>query len=211
MTMLIEHNGKRPRIHPSAYVAPTAVISGEVEIGQNSRVLHGAVITAEGSPVTIGQECVVMEHAVIRGAGGRSRHFPAVVGDRTLIGPHAYLVGCTVDEDCFIATGAMVFNDAHVKSGCTVTLGGIVHIGTILAPETTVPLQHVAIGTQARIFAPSETEEMMEALAKENFRRRVFGVETEGRSRAEIIGESTRRYARALTSHGADRVIQGNE
>jgi len=52
--MLIEHRGIQPRIHESAYIAPTAVICGDVTIGENSRVLFGAVIVAEGGPVVIG-------------------------------------------------------------------------------------------------------------------------------------------------------------
>ena len=66
--MLIEHRGKRPRVHPTAYVAPTATLCGDVSVGPESRILFGAVLTAEGAPVTIGAECIVMEGAVLRGA-----------------------------------------------------------------------------------------------------------------------------------------------
>jgi carbonic anhydrase/acetyltransferase-like protein (isoleucine patch superfamily) len=65
--MLFEHEGRRPRIAASAYVAPTAVIVGDVEIGDESCILFGAVVTAEGGPVTIGRHRIVMENAVIRG------------------------------------------------------------------------------------------------------------------------------------------------
>jgi carbonic anhydrase/acetyltransferase-like protein (isoleucine patch superfamily) len=206
--MLIEHQGQQPRIHPTAYIAPTAVISGDVEIGEESRVLHGAIITSEGAPVSIGRYCIVMELAVIRGAGGKGRSFPVSVGDYTLIGPHAYVVGCTIEDRCFIATGTMVFNGAHVKRASTVTLGGIVHIGTTLEEGQTVPLQHVAIGTPATIFPPSETETMMEALGRQGFRQMVFGIEVEGKSRAEILEESARKYSRALAAHRLDVLLE---
>lgn len=205
--MLIEHQGKRPRIHPTAYVAPTAVISGDVEIGAESRVLHGAVITAEGAPVSIGSQCVVMEQAVIRGAGGRSRRFPTAIGDYVLVGPHAYLVGCTIEDRCFIATAALVFNGAHIKRGCTVTLQGIVHIGTTLEEGMHVPLQHVAIGTPATIFRPGDTEAMMAALRRQGFAGMVFGIELEGKSEAEVKEEYAGRYARALAAHRVDSVL----
>src|SRR5206468_2169459 len=52
--MILEHGGKRPRIHASAYVAPNATICGEVTVGAESRVLFGAVLTAESGPVAIG-------------------------------------------------------------------------------------------------------------------------------------------------------------
>jgi carbonic anhydrase/acetyltransferase-like protein (isoleucine patch superfamily) len=208
--MIIEHQGKRPRIHPDAYVAPTAVISGDVEIGEECRIQHGAVITAEGAPIRIGRYCVVMENAVIRGAGGKQQAFPVSVGDYTLIGPHAYVVGCTIEAYCFIATGSMVFNNAHLKQGCTVTLGGIVHIGTTLEEGQAVPLQHVAIGTPATIFAPSETEPMMKKLAQQGFMNKVFGI-APGEQRVETIEAMAHKYARGLATHRDDVLITGSD
>ena len=64
--MIYEHLGARPRIHDTAVVAPSAVISGDVTIGENCQVLHGAVITAEGGPITLGEHVIVMENALIR-------------------------------------------------------------------------------------------------------------------------------------------------
>ena len=74
--MLLDHRGKRPSIHDTAYVAPTAVVCGDVSIGEGSRILFGAVIVAEGGSVEIGDYCIVMENAVIRGT---PRH-PARLG-----------------------------------------------------------------------------------------------------------------------------------
>lgn len=65
--MLIEHEGKRPSVEESAYVAPTAVVCGEVTVGPDSRILFGAVLTTEGGRVEVGERCIVMENAVLRG------------------------------------------------------------------------------------------------------------------------------------------------
>ncbi len=65
--MIVEHLGYTPRIHPSAYVAPNATICGDVMIGENRRILFGAVIVAEGGPVQVAKNGVVMENAVVRG------------------------------------------------------------------------------------------------------------------------------------------------
>lgn len=67
--MTIRHLGVAPSIHPEAYVAPTAVVSGQVSIGAGSCIMHGAVVAAEGGPVQIGSHCVIMENAVLRGTG----------------------------------------------------------------------------------------------------------------------------------------------
>ena len=65
--MEIRHRGSSPSASPEAYLAPTAVLSGQVRVGPGSCVLHGAVLNAEGGPVEIGAKCVIMEHAVLRG------------------------------------------------------------------------------------------------------------------------------------------------
>src|SRR5438874_12847251 len=64
--MLIEHQGSIPEIDSSAYVAPNATICGNVSIGRGTRIMFGACIVAEGAPITIGENCIVMESAVIR-------------------------------------------------------------------------------------------------------------------------------------------------
>jgi carbonic anhydrase/acetyltransferase-like protein (isoleucine patch superfamily) len=95
--VLLEHRGKRPRVHESVYVAPNVTLCGDVTIGENSRVLFGTVVAAEGGPVEVGSNCIVMENAVVRGT---ARH-PVHVGNNVLIGPRAYLTGCTIEDNAF--------------------------------------------------------------------------------------------------------------
>jgi len=99
--MLIEHEGPRPQVHPSAYVAPTAVLSGDVQVGLGCQVLFGAVLTDDGGPVELGESTIVMENAVLRG----TRRDPVRIGAHVLVGPGSYLVGARVDDDSFLATG----------------------------------------------------------------------------------------------------------
>jgi UDP-3-O-[3-hydroxymyristoyl] glucosamine N-acyltransferase len=108
-----------PSVAPDAYVAPTAVLSGRVRIGPGTCVLHGAVLTDDGGPVNAGASCVIMEHAVLRGT---PRH-PLTIGDHVLAGPHSYLTGATIGDEVFIATGAMVFNGAHVGQASSIRAG----------------------------------------------------------------------------------------
>src|SRR6266478_4864175 len=133
--MLLEHEGRRPRIDDSAYVAPTAVVCGDVTIGPDCRVLFGAVLTAESGPVVLGSRCVVMEQAVLRGTAAH----PLRLGSHVLVGPHAHLSGCEVEDNVFVATGASVFNGARLGTRSTVHINGVVHIKTVLTPDTIVP------------------------------------------------------------------------
>ena len=88
--MILEHRGRKPSIDPSARIAPNAVICGDVTIGPNSSIGFGVVITAESGKVTIGENCVVMDTAVIRGVRNNS----VSIADNVLIGPGASVVGC---------------------------------------------------------------------------------------------------------------------
>ncbi|MCI0490984.1 MAG: gamma carbonic anhydrase family protein [Blastocatellia bacterium] len=200
--MLIEHQGKSPRIHESAYIAPTAVICGDVHIGENSRVLFGAVITAEGGRVEIGAHSIIMETAVIRA----TPHHPVRIGDHVLVGPRAYLTGCTVEDNVFLATGATIFNGARVCERAEVRINGVVHIKTRIPPDTTVPIGWIAVGDPAEIMPPKDHEKIWSIQEALDFPREVFGLDRapEGET---IMPELTRRYARALAKHKEDRIM----
>ena len=200
--MLLEHRGKTPRIQPSAYIAPTATICGDVSIGENSRVLFGAIIVAEGGPVEIGANCIIMENAVIRGTSG----FPTRLGNAILVGPRAYLTGCVVEDNVFLATGTTVFNGAHIGTKAEVRINGVVHIKTKLPSGSTVPIGWVAVGDPAQLFPPSEHDHIWAIQEPLNFPHTVFGLERAPDGET-IMPEMTSRYARALGRHFEDKLL----
>ncbi|MCK6449520.1 MAG: gamma carbonic anhydrase family protein [Alphaproteobacteria bacterium] len=198
--MLIEHRGAGPTLAKDVYIAPNAVVSGDVEIGEGSCVLFGAVLSAEGGPIRIGRDCVIMENAVLRGAP----EAPLTVGDNVLVGPRAYLTGCTVEAEAFLATGACVFNRAVVGRRAEVRINGTVHLRTRLAADATVPIGWVAVGDPARILPPEKHEEIWSVQKPLDFPRTVFGIDRppEGQS---IMPTVMPRYTRALRRHLEDR------
>jgi len=126
--MIISSQGKKPNIHKDAYVAPTATISGDVTIEEGCAVLFGAVITAEGAPVVVGANTVVMENAVVKGSGGTAMQFPCSIGESCIVGPGAYVVGATIEPGVLISSGARVYNGTVVTQGSTVEApGGAAH------------------------------------------------------------------------------------
>jgi acetyltransferase-like isoleucine patch superfamily enzyme len=97
--MLIEHAGKRPRIDPTAWVAPDATLCGDVTIGPGVRILHGARLVGEaGGAIRIGRDGIIMENAVIRA----SIKHPCTIGDHCLIGPSAHITGATLEDEVFV-------------------------------------------------------------------------------------------------------------
>ena len=196
--MQFEHLGARPRVHPGAVVAPTAVISGDVTIGEGCQVLHGAVLTAEGGPITLGDSVIVMENALIRASAAHPVH----IGSHVLVGPTASLSGATVADEVFLATGTRVFNGARIGQRSEVRIGAIVHLRTDLPPESVVPIGWVAVGDPAQMLSPDRHEEIW-ALQKDlDFPGYVFGLD---RETPDLMIQLTERYGAALARHAADR------
>jgi carbonic anhydrase/acetyltransferase-like protein (isoleucine patch superfamily) len=202
--MKIRHRDSTPSVSPEAYVAPTAVLSGQVTVGPGSCVLHGAVLSADGGSIEIGANCVIMEHAVLRGT---SRH-PLTIGDHVLVGPHAYLTGCIVGDEVFIATGAMVFNGALMGQASSVALGGAVHIGCVVPPQTRIPIGWVAVGDPARLYPPDQADDIRAGLEEAGgFLPFVFGTDPAA-DRSQQMRAAMRRYTSFLSrSHHGDEPI----
>jgi carbonic anhydrase/acetyltransferase-like protein (isoleucine patch superfamily) len=194
--VILEHRGARPTIDPSAYIAPTAVVCGDVEVGAGARVLFGAVLSAEDGRVEVGRNSVVMENALVR---GRSGH-PALVGDDVLVGPHAHVNGCEIEAGCFIATGAALFPGARLGAACEVRIHGVVHVNTVLAPETVVPIGWIAAGDPAQLFAPGQHEELWAVQRELDFPGTVYGVE-----RGTPASELMARQSEFFGAHREDR------
>ena len=199
--MLIEHRGRRPQVASSAYVAPNATVCGDVIVGEQCRILFGAVLTAEGGIVELGEQVIVMEQAVVRGRAGHH----AVIGRHTLIGPHAHVNGAVVGEAVFLATGVSVFPGARIGAGAEVRINGVVHVNSVLPDEAVVPIGWVAVGDPARILPSAEHERIWAVQRHLDFVGTVYGIEPA--SPREEMAEITRRYAELFGSHRDDFVI----
>lgn len=118
--MIVSSGTKKPNVHASAYVAPNAVVSGDVTIEEGCAVLFGAVVSAEGAPIVIGANSVIMENAVLKSSGGSVMQFPLTVGESCIVGPGAYVAGATLEPGCFIAAGERVRNGQTIPEQTTV-------------------------------------------------------------------------------------------
>jgi carbonic anhydrase/acetyltransferase-like protein (isoleucine patch superfamily) len=200
LVMLIEHNGKVPTIDPTARIAPTAVICGDVTICAGTSDGFGAVLTAETGPITIGSKCLIMENAVLRGT---KRH-PLSISNNVLVGPHAHLTGCTVAENVFVATRVSIFNGASLGERSLVRIGAIVHFNSRLEPGDGVPIGWIAAGNPAQMFRPDQHEEMWKVLGV--FAKTVWGLDPAAPG-GTIMPVVVDRYTRALARHQDDRIL----
>ena len=204
--MLLGHEGVNPTVDPTAYVAPTATLCGDVRVGPGCRILFGAVLTAEGGPVEIGEGTIVMENAVLRG----TRRDPLRIGRQVLIGPQSYLTGCTVDDEVFLATGSRVFNGAQIGTRSEVRINGIVHLRTVLPPDTMVPIGWIAVGDPARILPPDRHDDIWAVQRDLDFPGYVFGLDRPADGQSILPGISER-FGRALGRHLNDRAIDDTQ
>jgi len=196
--MLVEHRGKAPSVDPSAYVAPTAVVCGDVRLGSESRVLFGAVLTAEDGAVEIGARCVVMENALVR---GRDEH-PVKLGDDVLVGPHAHVNGSEVGDGCFLATGTSLFPGARLGRGVEVRINGVVHVNSVLDDGAMVPIGWVAVGNPARVIAPWDHDEIWRIQKLLDFPGTVYGLPREATARERMERQTT-----WFAAHRDDRIL----
>jgi carbonic anhydrase/acetyltransferase-like protein (isoleucine patch superfamily) len=195
---LYEHRGHQPVVDPSAYVAPTAVLCGDVHIGADARILFGAVITSEDGHVRVGERCVVMENALLRGRDG----YPTELGDDVLVGPHVHVNGASVADGCFLATGCSLFPGSRLGEQVEVRVNGVVHANTSLASGATVPIGWVAVGDPAEILPPVRHDDIWAIQEGLEFTKTVYGVgpDTSARSLME-------RQAQWYGEHRNDRPV----
>ena len=194
--MLIKHDGATPDIDLTAYVAPNAVVCGNVTVGPGCRIMYGAQVIAGGGSISIGRECIIMENAVLRSS---TRH-PLSIGNNCLVGPNTHVVGCIVEDEVFIATGAAVFHSARLGKGSEVRINGVVHLKSYLGMGETVPIGWVAVGNPAEVLPPGEHDRIWEIQRPLDFPLTVYGLE---RSEA-TMQKITRRLSEALGSHASD-------
>ncbi|WP_062516088.1 gamma carbonic anhydrase family protein [Demequina gelatinilytica] len=196
--MIVRHLGKTPVIDPTATVAPTAVVSGDVTLGPGVRILHGAVLTAENGRIAVGSDVVVMENAVVKARAGHD----VEIGDAVVIGPHVHLNGARVGDECFLATGAAIFPGAVIESGCEVRIRGVVQVNTTLAKGTIVPIGWIAVGSPASMLPPEKHEEVWAIQQDLDFTGTVYGMERESTMR-EILRSQSEFYG----AHAHDEIV----
>jgi carbonic anhydrase/acetyltransferase-like protein (isoleucine patch superfamily) len=176
--VLIERNDEAPRVHPSASIASSASIVGNVEVGARAYVDHGVVIESSGPLVEIADEVIVFAGAIIRSVGGRGRPaFPVRIGERTLVSPLCVLTGCEVGGNCYVATGAILLQGATLGDHVRVGAGAIVHATTVLPARARVGLRHVAVPTSDGFLSTADVERAREAVARIDFFETAFGAD----------------------------------
>src|SRR5574337_1527584 len=106
--MIIVYNGKTPKVAPSAFVAPTAVLIGDVGVGEKSSIWFGAVLRGDVGRIEVGAGTSIQDNVVIHTTADR----PTILGEEVTIGHGAILESCTIERRALVGMNAVVLRGA---------------------------------------------------------------------------------------------------
>jgi carbonic anhydrase/acetyltransferase-like protein (isoleucine patch superfamily) len=149
--------GVWPRIHPDAWIAPGAVVVGDVEIGPDSSVWYGSVLRGDVHAVRVGARSNLQDGCVVHVTRER---FSCVLGDEVTVGHRAVVHGCRVGDGALVGIGAIVLD------GATIGAGALVGAGAVVTPGSSIPERWVALGIPARPVRELAAGELAEQRAR---------------------------------------------
>lgn len=139
--MEFELGGRRPQVHPEAYIAPTAVLIGDVHVAKSASIWFGAVLRADEAAIEIGEGANVQDNAVIHCA----ENLPTVLEKNASVGHSAQLEGCVVEQGAVVGMGATMLQRSRLGRGSMLAAGGVLQEGM------QVPAGHMAAGVPATV------------------------------------------------------------
>ena len=143
---LFSFEGLTPKVHPTAFVAPTATLVGDVIVEEGASVWYGAVVRADFAPVIIRARANVQDGAVVHGPPGLTSD----VGRGATIGHNCVVHGAILEEECLVANGTIILDGARVGARALVAAGSVVAAGFVVPPGM------LAAGAPAIVKRPVE-------------------------------------------------------
>lgn len=141
---IVSINGKTPRIHPSAFIAPGAVVAGDIEIGPEVSIWYGVVLRSEYVPVKIGAKTSIQDNSVLHTNPFISKD-PLYIGEEVTIGHGAILHHCSIGDRALVGMGSIVLD------GSVLGEESVVAAGTLVGMRTQVPPRNMIIGNPGKI------------------------------------------------------------
>ena len=149
MAHLLTVRGATPRVHESVFLAPTAAITGDVEMAERSSAFYGVSVRGDSAAIRVGERTNLQDNVVLHA----DADFPCTLGSGVSVGHSAVVHGATVGDDCLIGMSATVMNGARIGAGSLVAAGALVLAGT------DVPAGSLVAGVPAKVRRPLTDEE----------------------------------------------------
>ncbi len=141
MAHILAFEGKEPRVAPDAFIAPTAVLIGDVVVEEGASVWFGAVLRGDFNRIVVGAGSTVQDNSVLHTA----EDHPTVIGSNVTVGHLSMLEGCTVEDGALIGMGSIVLNRARVGRRAMLAAGTVVREGG------EIPAEVLAAGVPAQV------------------------------------------------------------
>lgn len=141
---LFSFEGKTPRVHPTAFIAPTAVLIGDVTVEENASVWYNAVVRSDFSPIVIRRGANVQDCAVVH----VTPQHGVEIGPGATIGHGCVVHGATLGEECLVG------NASTVLDGARIGVRAMIAAGALVTPGTEVPDGMLAVGVPAKVRGP---------------------------------------------------------
>jgi carbonic anhydrase/acetyltransferase-like protein (isoleucine patch superfamily) len=149
--LILPHHGKWPLIHETAFIAPSADIVGEVQIGTESSVWFQCVVRGDVNSIRIGSRTNIQDHSMLHVT---RRTHPLTVGDEVTVGHRVTLHGCKVGNRCLIGMGAIIMDGAEIGDDCLIGAGALVTKGK------SIPARSLVLGSPAEVVRVVSAEEL---------------------------------------------------
>lgn len=150
MRALFPYRGIRPTVHPSAFVAPTASVVGDVHIAEGASIWYGTVLRGDVAPIRIGARSSIQDNTVVHATGGLS---DTIVGEDCTVGHSVILHGCHVGSHVLVGMGSIVLDNAEIGDWC------LIGAGSLVTARTKIPAGVLAHGRPARPIRELTEEE----------------------------------------------------
>jgi carbonic anhydrase/acetyltransferase-like protein (isoleucine patch superfamily) len=131
MAIIKEIRGHTPRFGKNCFLADTAVVVGEVTMGDNCTIWFNAVVRGDVHSITIGNDTNIQDGVVIHGTYQKAK---TVIGAKVSIAHNAIVHGCTVEDNVLVGMGAIIMDDAVIGTGAVIAAGAVVLPGTLVEP-----------------------------------------------------------------------------
>lgn len=149
--MILPYRGRWPKIHETAFVAPSADIIGDVEIGDHSSVWFQCVIRGDVHHIRIGNQTNIQDHSMLHVTRVKS---PLSIGDEVTVGHRVTLHGCRLGNRILVGMGAIVLDDAEIGDNC------IIGAGTLITKKTKIPPGSLVLGSPGKVIRALNEEEL---------------------------------------------------
>lgn len=138
---LLPFNGKKPAVPRSVFIDPTALIIGDVQLGENCSIWPNVVIRGDANTITIGANTNIQENVTLH----TPRFAPLAIGENVSIGHHAVIHGSVIGNHCLIGMNATLLNLSEIGDYCMIGAGGVVK------ESQQIPPNKIAVGVPAKV------------------------------------------------------------